>query len=253
MSMYSLTFSPTGGVKKVMDILEKELTVNTQIDLSVQGQDYRQYTFQKEDVCLIGVPSYGGRVPDVALERIKEMSADGALAIIVVVFGNRAYDDTLLELKEATEAGGFTVGAALAAVAEHSIMRQFGSARPDDQDEVQLIEFAKKIKKIVDSREGINMFSVPGNSPYKEYAGLPMNPKADKHCTQCGTCAEKCPVGAIPKDNPSTLDKAACISCMRCISVCPVQSRKLNKAMLFVASMTMKKAFVTRKENELYL
>lgn len=253
MSVYSMYFSPTGGVKRVMDILTVELSIARQIDLSLADDDYSAYSFRSEDVCLIGVPSFGGRVPSVVLERLRQTRANGAMAVLVVVFGNRAYDDTLLELKNEASACGYTVGAAVAAVAEHSIMRQYGKGRPDAQDEIELRQFSKEIAELITNRKNIKDFAVPGNSQYIKYGGVPFKPKADKACTKCGQCAEKCPVQAIHRDNPASLDKKKCISCMRCITVCPQNVRKLNKVVLFAASQAMKKAFVDRKQNEMHL
>ena len=253
MSVYSMYFSPTGGTKRVMDILTERLSLDSQIDLSEPEADYSAYSFAEEDVCLIGVPSFGGRVPSIALERMKQMRANGAMAVLVVVFGNRAYDDTLLELKNEANSCGYIVGAAVAAVAEHSIMRQYGEGRPDAQDKMELRQFSKEIAELITNRENAKDFTVPGNSAYREYKGVPFKPKANKTCTNCGLCAEKCPVQAIPKDNPASLDEEKCISCMRCIAVCPQNARKLNAAVLFAASQAMKKAFLNRKQNELYL
>lgn len=253
MNVYSIYFSPTGGTKRVMDILTQGLPLESQIDLSAAGEDYSAYSFAGEDVCLIGVPSFGGRVPFIALERLRQMRANGAAAILVVVFGNRAYDDTLLELKNEASYCGYTVGAAVAAVAEHSIMRQYGEGRPDAQDEIELREFSKEIAELISDRKKVKAFAVPGNPKYREYKGVPFKPKAGKTCTKCGVCAEKCPVAAIPKENPSSLDEKKCVSCMRCTTVCPHNARKLNKAVLFAASQAMKKVFAGRKQNELYL
>lgn len=253
MSIYSMYFSPTGGTKRVMDILEDGLSVERHIDLSAEDADYSAYSFTEEDVCLIGVPSFGGRVPDVVLKRMRKMQVNGAMAVIVTVFGNRAYDDTLLELKNEAISCGYTVGAAVAAVAEHSVMRQFAKGRPDAQDEADLRQFSKEIADLIAHRENAKEFSVPGNPTYIEYKGIPFKPNAGRSCTKCGLCAQKCPVGAIPLSDPSSLNKAKCIVCMRCVDVCPHGSRKLNKAILFVVSRMSKKKFTPRKPNELYM
>lgn len=253
MSVYSMYFSPTGGTKKVMDILTKGLSMDGQIDFSVADADYSAYSFTKEDVCLIGVPSFGGRVPAIVLKRMKQMRVNGTMAVLVVVFGNRAYDDTLLELKNEASACGYTVGPAVAAVAEHSIMHQYGKGRPDAQDEIELRQFSGKIAELITNRKDGKDIAVPGNLQYREYNGVLFKPRADKACTKCGVCAAKCPVHAIPQDNPASLDEEKCISCMRCIAVCPQNARKLNKVVLFAASRAMKKAFADRKQNELYL
>lgn len=252
MSVYSIYFSPTGGTKKVMEILAEGFSVDGEIDLSVPDADYSTYRFQKGDVCLIGVPSYGGRVPDIALRRMKELRGGGAMAAIVVVYGNRAYDDTMLELKEEVEAQGFRVCAAVAAVAEHSIMRQFAEGRPDETDAEELRGYGKRIRELAAQEELVKEFQVPGNTPYKKYGGVPLKPNAGKTCTKCGLCAEKCPVRAIPKENPGDTDNNTCISCMRCIAVCPQKARSLNKVILFGAAQGMKAVCSGRKPNEFW-
>ena len=80
-----------------------------------------------------------------------------------------------------------------------------------------------------------------------------MKPKGGKECTQCGVCVMQCPVQAIPLSNPRETDEAKCISCMRCVSVCPNKARKLNPVVLFATSKKMEKALSGRKENKLYV
>lgn len=253
MGIYSMYFSPTGGTKKVMDILTESLSVDGYIDLSAADADYGAYSFTAEDLCLIGVPSFGGRVPAVVLERLRRIKAKGATAVIVVVFGNRAYDDTLLELKNEAGACGYRVIGAAAAVAEHSIIRRYAKGRPDAQDEIELRQFSKEIAEAVKSGKDAKAFTVPGNPQYREYDGVPFKPKANRSCVKCGLCAENCPVGAIPKNAPESLDKEKCISCMRCVAICPHNARRFNRIALFAVGQAMKKAFAGRKQNELYL
>lgn len=253
MGVYFMCFSPTGGTKKVMEILAGEWKEVTWVDLTKPGKDYSRYLLEKADICVVGVPSYGGRVPAPALERIAQMQGGRARTAAVVVYGNRAYDDTLLELKEKLEEREFHVGAAAAAVAEHSIMRQFGTGRPDEQDKKELEEFARKIRISLENKETEELLKVPGSHPYREYNGVPMKPKAGRTCTKCRTCAALCPVSAIPEDNPERVEKEKCISCMRCISVCPVHARKVSGLLLFFAGKSMKKSCGGRKENELYI
>ena len=211
--------------------------------------------FSKEDLCIIGVPSFGGRVPAIALERIKALSGNNATAILITVYGNRAYEDTLIELEDTLIEKNFTCQAAIAAIAEHSIMHQFATGRPDQNDLTVLSDFVRKIKeKDNNSIKSDHLpVHVPGNRPYREYGTIPLIPGASHTCGSCRLCAAKCPSGAIPSDNPTQTDKDKCISCMRCISVCPTHSRKLNPLMLAAASQKLKKACSGRKENELFL
>ena len=100
------------------------------VDLTDSRVDFRAAALTQDDVAVISVPSYGGRVPAAAVQRIALMNAHGARAILVCVYGNRAYEDTLVELRDAAVQAGFRVVAAVAAIAEHSVARQYASGRP---------------------------------------------------------------------------------------------------------------------------
>lgn len=147
MKLYNIVFSPTGGTKKVADCLTGALEGDvTTVDLTDSKQDLNAVSLTKEDAAVISVPSYGGRVPAVAAERLGVVHGNGARAILVCVYGNRAYEDTLVELEDAAKQAGFQVIAAVAAIAEHSIARQFAAGRPDAQDIAQLSAFAEQIQ-----------------------------------------------------------------------------------------------------------
>lgn len=254
MSMYQIYFSPTGGTKKVVDIIgsvwEGE---KTEIDLSDPKQDFSNYTFQEPDICLIAVPSFGGRVPEAALQRLGRMRGKNSRAVLIGVYGNREYEDTLLELKDTLKTAGFCCVSAIAAVAEHSIMHQFGAGRPDAQDKKELQEFANTIKLTLGGKQEIKEVEVPGHVPFREYHGVPFKPKAGRNCKECGLCAKSCPVQAIPREHPAKTDQERCISCMRCVQTCPKNARKLNRMVLSAASRKMKKACGGRKENKLFM
>ena len=83
---------------------------------------------------MIAFPVFGGRIPALAAQRLKELEANGAKCAIVVVYGNRAYDDALVELQDLSESCGFRVVAAVGASVEHSIVREYGAGRPDKAD-----------------------------------------------------------------------------------------------------------------------
>lgn len=254
MKLVQMIFSPTGGTKKVVEILTSQWDGPVEeMDLTDAKEDFSAVGLDVEDVALIAVPSYGGRVPALAIERIKKIRGNQARCILVCVYGNRAYEDTLAELSDTAEQSGFRVAAAVCAVAEHSIMHQYAAGRPDQQDQRELQDFAQKIFDKIRNTEDASVPQIPGNRPYKKYAGVGLIPKADNRCTGCGLCAENCPAQAIERGNLQTADAKRCISCMRCVENCPASARKVNKAMVAAAALAMKKACAGRKKNELYL
>lgn len=251
MSTYQIYFSPTGHTKEIVKTVSEVFGNICEIDLSKKTISNRK-DFSENDVCAIGVPSYGGRVPAVALERMSEYRGNGAKAIIIVSYGNRDYDDTLKELQDFVNEKGFSCIAAVSAIAEHSIMHQFATGRPDEEDKKELVFYAKRIvEKLTTMKENVPL-KIKGNVPYKEYNGIPLKPQTDDSCKGCGICASSCPVGAIPTENPKTTDINKCISCMRCIQLCPSNARKMDENIIQAFSVKMEKECSQRKNNELF-
>ncbi len=248
MNVVEIIFSPTGGTEKVAHIIGRYWNENpVQIDLSDAKADFTKCEITEQDMVLIAMPSFGGRAPAVAIERLKQIAGNGAKCTLVCVYGNRAYEDTLVEMEDAAKACGFQVVAAISAVAEHSIMPQYATARPDAADQKQLTDYANQIAE----KTGIAT-SIPGNRPYKKAGGAGLVPKPDKSCVKCGSCAKTCPVQAIDPVS-FTANPKACISCMRCMKQCPNNARKVNGMMVSVTALAIKKACSVRKENELFL
>lgn len=250
MGIYSIYFSPTKGTKKVADLFVHDYGTAEEIDLCKPMAEKR--TFFREDVCFFAVPSYGGRVPQTAVERMKNFKGNGAKAVLIVVYGNRHYDDTILELHDVLREKGFCCTAAVAAIAEHSIMRQFAAGRPDQEDREQLMVFAQEIRKKLETPIETEVL-VPGKRPYKEYKGVSLQPETTGPCNDCGICVRACPVCAISTGKPGGTDREECISCMRCIQICPSHARNLDETILNSVAEKMSPLFRERKKNELFL
>lgn len=248
MNTVEILFSPTGGTEKVAHIIGKQWSESTvKIDLSNPDTDFSGVVIGKDDKVLIAMPSFGGRAPAVAIERLKKIAGNGADCTLICVYGNRAYEDTLAEMEDAAKECGFKIIAAVAAVAQHSIIPKYAAGRPDAADEKQLTQFAQQIAGSTNA-----VTSVPGNRPYKKAGGAGLVPTASKDCVKCGVCAYNCPVQAIDSVK-LTADSKKCISCMRCVKKCPHNARKVNGALVSLAAMAIKKACSVRKENELFM
>lgn len=251
MANYNIYFSPTGGTKKVADILSGNLLCDfADIDLC---KGVSALSLSEDDVCVVSVPSYGGRVPAIAIERLQNIIGNGAKAVLNCVYGNREWEDTLTELQDTMEKQGFRCIAAIAAVAEHSLFRQFATGRPDADDKIQLTEFSHQIQEKLDANEVTDLHLSGNHGTYKVFNGTPFKPTANERCTGCGLCAKECPVGAIDADNPCSIDAEKCISCMRCVSICPKQARGCDAALMAMLAEKMAPLLSGHKENHLFL
>lgn len=253
MGYAQFVFSPTGGTMKAAQAVSSAWGREvSSIDLTDGAIDFAQYSFQTDDLILIALPSYGGRAPALAADRLSSVKGNGAGCVLLCVYGNRAYEDTLVEMRDIAEGCGFQVVAAIAAVAEHSIIHQYAAGRPNAADGKTLRGFAEKILCKFQSGDR-QPPAIPGNRPYKKAGSGGLVPQGGKACVGCGQCAEQCPAQAIPRDEPRKTDGRKCISCMRCVVRCPNGARKVNGAMVSVAALAIKKACSVHKECELYL
>ena len=251
MSNFNFYFSPTGGTKRVADAVAEGWGGDF-IPVDLMGHPVQKW-YMEEDSCLFAVPVYNGRVPAPAVEHIRELVGNGALAIAITVFGNRAVDDALVELYDELQKAGFRCMAAVEAVAQHSILPKFGTGRPDQSDREELRGFGAKIRQAAESGSLTGELELPGNRPYKKLKNVPIKPVAVNCCIACGRCGNECPTGAIHMNDMKRTDVVKCITCMHCVVICPAHVRSLNGFTVFAATNLMRKSCGGRKPNKLYL
>ncbi len=251
-SLDFLYFSPTGGTKKTASILASALSkLVTPHDL---GSKLPQ-TASEAEVVLIASPVYGGRIPALVAEKVQQLAGAGKKAVTLVVYGNRAYEDALLELNDAATSAGFSVVASGAFVAEHSFHRAVAAGRPDAQDAAELQAFAADILAKLAQGGELSPLTVPGNHPYKAAMVLPVSPLFLPSCGGCGKCVRLCPVGAISRNESGELVTNAqkCILCMACVVACPRQARILPPPLKDTMEQKLSALIPLRRENERFL
>ena len=241
-------FSPTGGTRKVADAIAAGFNIPV-VEMDLTKAD-SAVTLGDNDALMAVLPVFAGRVPQISLERLSDLKGNGQKAVAVVVYGNREYDDALLETRDALEAGGFRVIAAAAFIAEHSIARSIAAGRPDAEDEALCRQFAADVMAKADDAVPVQ---VPGNFPYKELKPSAFHPAASEHCVKCGSCAQQCPVGAIPLDDPAQTLNDLCINCMRCVEACPVNSRALPDTFLNMITQMLNQNAAGYKKPTIFL
>ncbi len=211
--------------------------------------------FTANELVIFGVSVYSGRVPAITLDAWTHFKGNQTPAIVVCVYGNREYDDALLELKDIVEANNFKVFAAGAFVAEHSIFPAIAIGRPDSRDKAEAIEFGKKCAALLATfgeLDELPQIEVKGNFPYRPVGSIPLNPKGNSKCNECGTCVKECPAKAIDIAHPRKTDKKHCISCARCIKVCPQNARHFSGLLYKMVRRKFQKAYSERKNPELF-
>jgi ferredoxin len=264
----TMFFSPTGTTKKIVTGITERISEKIGNEIAINYIDYtspevrtKPVEFTEKDILIIGVPVYAGRVPNVLLKYLETINGKGGLAIPVVVYGNRNYDDALIELKDILEFHGFKVIAGGAFIGEHSFSNTLAKNRPDDRDMELCDLFADKIcTKIAYQDE--SQITVKGNKPYRKYY-MPkdrddnpvdirkVTPKTNSQCINCKLCVTLCPMGSIDSEDVSKF-KGICIKCGACVKKCPSQARYYDDKDYLRHKEELEIEFASRKEPELF-
>jgi len=242
--VWAVYFSATDTTKKtVLTIADEAARLlgaeREDYDFTLPGMRENGFAAGKDDLVIFGTPVYAGRVPNVLLKYLATIQGNGALAVPVVLFGNRNFDDSLIELRDILENTGFHTVAAAAFVGEHSFSKTLAAGRPDADDMKEALAFAGKVaEKVKGLPEGeapapVEVEGVP--HPYRGYyqprdrKGVSIDIRKVKSlvsdaCDDCKICADVCPMGSISHENVREYT-GICIKCGACIKKCPKQAR----------------------------
>lgn len=251
----------------------------TDIDFSPKSARDMEYIFDTDDIVVFGVPVIAGRVPNVLLKFLDTICGGGAMAIPVVLYGNRNFDDALIELRNILEEKDFRTVAAAAFIGEHSFSKTLAAGRPDDKDMQIAADFAKdaadKILWMIRESEGdeaalaaildqVSPVEVEGCEPIRPYYKpqdrhgehiniLKVKPKLDEtKCSGCGICVTACPMDSISPDAPGTVN-GICIKCCGCVKKCPQEALYFDDAGYLYHKEELEAMYADRKEPSLFL
>lgn len=222
-------FSPTHCTQKIISAVAGAMALPAETtDWTLPAGRQSVPVFEEGDTLLLGFPVYEGRVPALLYPALQALEANGNPAVVVALFGNRDYEDALLEMSDILTGRGFAVSAAAAFVGEHSMAATVGAGRPDAEDLALAEDFGRKAALCVEQTLAGRppALSIDGERPYGErfYRGG-IVPETGEGCTRCMLCVQQCPAGAISAEDPAVTDKDACIACCVCVRGCPEKAK----------------------------
>lgn len=266
--IWALYYSASGTTDRAVNTLAEALAA--ELDLPLERLPFtrpaeraRDHAFGAADLVVAGCPTYAGRMPNkIAPDFRARLRGNGALAVPVVLFGNRSYDNALAELRAVLASDGFRCIAAGAFVGRHAFTDRLGTDRPDWDDKKQLRAFAGRIAEKVRGGEWTEV-RVPGepDAPYYIPRGLdgqPVNflkakPKTDLgKCCNCGVCARACPMGAIDPKNVA-LVPGTCIKCHACVRKCTHHAKFFDDPAFLSHVGMLEREFGEARENRIFL
>jgi ferredoxin len=255
-------FSPTGTTKAIVTCIAEGLGARPSfLDMTVPSRFGEGCP--GGEIAVIGVPVYAGRVPELAAARLRAGGrGEGRPAVLAVVYGNRAFEDALLELRDLALELGFVPVAAAAFIGEHSFSTPqwpVAEGRPDAADRDKAVAFGRSVRKLlqgVSKPADLRPLEVPGNLPYRQgVQPSTICPETDAQtCVLCGECARSCPSGAITLDEDSVLTEASlCLRCCACTRVCPAGARVMRHEKILEFGRMLSTQYAQRREPEFFL
>lgn len=255
-------FSPTGTTKAIVACIAEGLGASPSfLDMTVSSRFGERGS--DGDVAVIGVPVYAGRVPELAVTRLRlAVRGEGRPTVLAVVYGNRAFEDALLELYDLAVELGFVPVAGAAFVGEHSFSTPrwpVAQGRPDAGDRDKARAFGRTVRELLDGVSkpaDLRPLVVPGNFPYRQgVQPSSICPETDaRACVLCGACARSCPSAAIALTEDAVLTEASlCLRCCACTRACPAGARVMRNEKILEFGRLLSTQHAQRREPEFFL
>lgn len=261
----AIYFSPTGNSQKIVCAIAQKIAEILGVELeenafTLPGERAECITISEASLLVIGSPTYAGKLPNKILPDFQhKIKGNNTLAVPIVTFGNRAFDNALAELVSVLSQNGFLPIAAAAIVSQHAFSDLLAPARPDALDFVAIETFAQRVAEKIMAQKMVNIVKVPGEAeaPYyipKGIDGAPVKflkakPITDKEkCNGCRICAQNCPTGSISLEDP-TLVEGVCIKCHSCIYSCPSQAKFFDDPAFLSHVAMLEQHYKERKES----
>ena len=255
-----LYFSPTDGTKKIVKTIANSINSNyEEFDITLPKNRTNYIEFSDNDLVIIGTPTYAGRFPKILTSYIEKIKANNTLAVFITTYGNRDYEDALLEQYDIFTSKGFIALGAATFITEHSSTNKVATGRPDINDLKIASDFGNTIFKRINelnSLSELSVLSLPGNKPYivKNLAMPVMVPETNEKCIICGICAKHCPTSAIDFSDCKTIDASKCIKCNSCVKRCPFNAKSItHEAYKNMQNMLITKLANKKREPEIFL
>ena len=276
-SVAAVYFSPTGNAKKIVTAIAETIAGREgipcrEVDFTLPQARENGYSFSAGDLVVFGTPVYAGRIPNKILPAVQTLfEGNGALAIPVVTFGNRSFDNGLIELRIELEQHGFHTVAGAAFVSEHVMSDRLAGGRPDESDLREIRSFscraAEKIESLAEGpHDGMAEIPAPvavkGTDPVPGYYrplqadGSPANflkakPRTTEACDDCGLCAAACPMGSVSREDPRIVT-GVCIKCQACVKVCPIHAKYFDDPVMLSHIRMLEDHYTRPAENEVF-
>ena len=250
-------FSPTGTTETVSTSIVRGLAAKNVIHYDLTRPNASFEVALTDGMAIIATPVYAGRVPELFLQRFQGITARGVPAVLVALYGNREFEDALVELRDVSIAKGFNVVAAGAFIGEHSYSTRahpIALGRPNAEDLELATRFGKQIAAKI-QRKDLDVPSIEGNVPYKKRIQLGgVAPETDdRKCTLCGKCAAVCPTGIITVSDSIKTHADSCIMCCACVKGCNFEARTFNHPQIEEKRVMLQNNCSTPKTPAIYL